>query len=173
MVWYFQETPGDQWDYTSTQPMVLADLTINGRQRKVLLHAPKNGFFYVLDRITGEFISGDKYVKRLTWATGLDKNGRPMEAEGARFKDEPVLLSPGPGGAHNWQPMSFNPVNGLVYIPGQESSGIYTPDPNFTFRPGFRNMAVMGFGAPRPASAPRAPKEPVGAENQPKATGGF
>jgi quinohemoprotein ethanol dehydrogenase len=187
MVWYFQETPGDQWDYTSTQPMILADLTINGRQRKVLLHAPKNGFFYVFDRITGEFISGDKYVKRVTWATGLDKNGRPIEAEGARFKDEPVLLSPGPGGAHNWQPMSFNPANGLVYIPGQESSGTYVPDPNFVFRYGYRNLGMaMGLPGqrrpdgqltpgpgPAPATPPRAAKEPAGAENQPKATGGF
>ena len=96
MVWYFQETPGDTWDYTSTQPMILADLTIDGKQRKVLMHAPKNGFFYVLDRITGEFISGAKYAKRVTWATGLDKNGHPIEAKGARFDTEPVLLSPGP-----------------------------------------------------------------------------
>jgi quinohemoprotein ethanol dehydrogenase len=187
MVWYFQETPGDQWDYTSTQPMILADLTIDGRQRNVLLHAPKNGFFYVLDRITGEFISGDKYVKRLTWAVGLDKNGRPIEAEGARFKDEPVLLSPGPGGAHNWQPMSFNPVNGLVYIPGQESSGTYVPDPNFVFHYGYRNLGMaMGLPGQRrpdgqltpgpgaaPATPPKPAKEPAGAENQPKATGGF
>jgi quinohemoprotein ethanol dehydrogenase len=185
MVWYFQETPGDDWDYTSTQPMVLADLTINGQQRKVLLHAPKNGFFYVLDRITGEFISGDKYVKRVTWAVGLDKNGRPIEAEGARFKDEPVLLSPGPGGGHNWQPMAFNPVTGLIYIPGQESSGTYTPDPNFVFHYGYRNLGMaMGLNGPRradgqltpdpgPATPPKPAKEPAGAENQPKASGGF
>ena len=85
MVWYFQETPGDSWDYTSTQPMILTDLMIDGKPRKVLLHAPKNGFFYVLDRLTGEFISGEKYAKRVTWATGLDKKGRPIEAKGARF----------------------------------------------------------------------------------------
>ena len=91
MVWYFQETPGDDWDYTSTQPMVLADLHIDGKQRKVLMHAPKNGFFYVIDRITGEFISGAPSTrKRVTWATGLDKNGRPIEAKGARYGMEPV-----------------------------------------------------------------------------------
>lgn len=83
--------------------------------------------------MTGEFISGDKYLKRVTWATGLDKNGRLIEAEGARFTTDPVLLSPGPGGAHNWQPMSFNSINGLAYIPGQESSGMYMPDPHFVF----------------------------------------
>src|SRR5580704_7816341 len=176
MVWYFQETPGDEWDYTSTQPMILADLTIAGKQRKVLLHAPKNGFFYVLDRITGEFISGDKYVKRLTWATGLDKNGRPIEAKGARYTTEAVSLSPGPGGAHNWQPMSFNPASGLVYIPGQEGSGVYTPDPNFVFRYGYPNLAMANnLNGPRtpdgqmtPGAAPSKPrippKEPAGAE---------
>src|SRR5262249_2067091 len=105
LVWHFQETPGDHWDYTSVQPMILADLTINGKPRKTLLHAPKNGYFYVLDRVTGEFIHGDKYVKRLTWATGLDAKGRPIEAKGARYTNEPVEISPGPGGAHNWQSM--------------------------------------------------------------------
>src|SRR5580700_8506498 len=185
LAWYFQETPGDTWDFTSTQPIILADLKIDGKQRKVLLHAPKNGFFYVLDRITGEFISGEKYVKRLTWATGLDKNGRPIEAEGARFITDPVLLSPGPGGAHNWQPMAFNPINGLIYIPGQESSGTYVPDPNFVFHYGYRNLGMaMSLNGPRrpdgqltpgpgPATPPKPAKEPPGAENQPKATGGF
>jgi quinohemoprotein ethanol dehydrogenase len=185
MVWYFQETPGDQWDYTSTQPIILADLTLDGKQRKVLLHAPKNGFFYVLDRITGEFISGDKYVKRLTWATGLDKKGRPIEAEGARYAADPVKLSPGPGGAHNWQPMSFNPMSGLVYIPGQESSGTYRPDPNFVYHRGSLNMGITNTlngprredghptGGPPPATPQKPPKEPAGAENQPAATGSF
>jgi glucose dehydrogenase len=101
MVWYFQKTPGDDWDYTSVQPIILADLTINGRQRKVLMHAPKNGFFFVLDRITGEFIAGDKYVKRVTWATGLDSKGRPIEAKGARAAlNDPVLISPAAPVAH-------------------------------------------------------------------------
>src|ERR1700689_1951281 len=164
--------------------MILADLAINGKQRKVLMHAPKNGFFYVLDRITGEFISGEKYAKRVTWATGLDKNGRPIEAKGPRYTTESVSLSPGPGGGHNWQPMSFNPVNGLVYIPGQESSGVYTPDPNFAFNPGFRNTGMLGgLNGPRrpdgqiaPAAPPASagpPKEPEAPENQPQATGGF
>ena len=186
MVWYFQETPGDEWDFTSTQPMILADLTINGKPRKVLLHAPKNGFFYVFDRITGEFISGDPYVKRLTWATGLDSKGRPLEAEGARYGTDPVLLSPGPGGGHNWQPMSFSPLSGLVYIPGQESAGTYRPDPaNFVYNRGFNNMGMASAltgprkadGTPTLGPAPAGPlkpgKEPAGAENQPKATGGF
>jgi quinohemoprotein ethanol dehydrogenase len=102
LVWHSQETPGDDWDFTSVQPMILADLTINGRSRKVLMHAPKNGFFYVLDRLTGEFISGEKYAKRVTWALGLDSKGGPIEAKGNRATlDQAVTMSPGPGGAHN------------------------------------------------------------------------
>ncbi|HEY2379618.1 MAG TPA: PQQ-dependent dehydrogenase, methanol/ethanol family [Terriglobia bacterium] len=183
LVWYFQETPGDDWDFTSVQPMILADITIGGRQRKVLMHAPKSGFFYVLDRITGEFISGEKYAKRVTWAKGLDAKGRPIEAKGARAAiDAPATISPGPGGAHNWQPMSFSPLTGLVYIPGQESSYTYRVEPNFTYNKGFRNMGVVSNLGPRlpdgtttPTAAPAGPppREPEGAELQPKATGGF
>jgi quinohemoprotein ethanol dehydrogenase len=179
MIWYFQETPGDTWDYTSVQPIVLADLMINGRLRKVLLHAPKNGFFYVLDRLTGEFISGGKYAKRVTWATGLDDKGRPIEAKGARYSTQAVTLSPGAGGAHNWQPMSFNPATGLVYIPGQEGSFTYTPDMNFRYVPGYWNTGTnVGRRPPDvPFVAPPKPDGgipmPEGAENAPKAQGGF
>jgi len=180
MVWYFQETPGDTWDYTSTQPMILADLKIDGKTRKVLMHAPKNGFFYMLDRITGEFISGAKYAKRVTWATGLDQNGHPIEAKGARFDKEAILLSPGPLGAHNWQPMSFSPLTGLVYIPGQESNSIYNPDPNFQYTPGYWNTGLtLGRRPPlpngqTPAGRPRGSvAEPEGADQQPKASGRF
>ncbi len=180
MAWYFQETPGDTWDFTATQPMILADLTINGKSRKVLLHAPKNGFFYVLDRLTGEFISGEKFAKRVTWATGLDKKGRPIEAAGARYTTQAVTTSPGNGGAHNWQPMSFSPITKLVYLPGQEAGSTYTPDMNFKFTPGYWNTGTT-IGR-RPADNPSAapPKTadgktpmPEGAENQPDARGAF
>ena len=180
MAWYFQETPGDTWDYTSTQPMILADLTIDGKQRKVLMHAPKNGFFYMMDRITGEFISGAKYAKRVTWATGLDAKGHPIEAKGARFGKEAVLLSPGPLGAHNWQPMSFSPITKLVYIPGEESASIYNPDPNFQYKPGYWNTALtlgrrppLADGRPLAGRPEGAIKEPEGADKEPKATGRF
>jgi quinohemoprotein ethanol dehydrogenase len=181
MVWYFQETPGDDWDYTSTQPIVLADLTIGGRPRRVLLHAPKNGFFYVLDRLTGEFISGEKYAQRVTWATGLDKNGRPIEANGARYGTEPVMIYPGNGGAHNWEAMAFSPLTGLAYIPGTEGGATYARDPDFVYRPGTQNAGMSTTQRPRgpdgkviPPIVPKQPvKEPEGAENQPKATGGF
>ena len=116
-VWHYQETPGDNWDYTSTQPMILADITIDGAPRKVILHAPKNGFFFVVDRTNGKFISAKNFVD-VNWATGYDANGRPMEVAEARG-DKPFDSIPGPYGAHNWHPMSFNPQTGLVYIPAQ------------------------------------------------------
>ncbi|SOY87518.1 PQQ-dependent dehydrogenase, methanol/ethanol family [Cupriavidus taiwanensis] len=117
-VWHYQETPGDNWDYTSTQPMVLADLKLDGQLRKVILHAPKNGFFFVIDRTNGKFISAKNFVD-VNWATGYDANGRPLERPEARAADKAYDAIPGPYGAHNWHPMSFNPQTGLVYLPAQ------------------------------------------------------
>jgi quinohemoprotein ethanol dehydrogenase len=147
MVWYFQEVPGETWDFTATQPMILADLTIDGQARKVLMHAPKNGYFYVLDRISGKFISGKPFVKRMTWSMGLDKNGRPIEAPGARYTTNSIKIWPGAAGAHNWQPMSYSPITGLVYLPGNENSATYSPIPaaEFKFTPGRTNTGVA-FG---------------------------
>ncbi len=127
-VWHFQTTPGETWDYTATQPMILADLEIDGQPRQVLMQAPKNGFFYVLDRITGEFISGGAY-SNMTWATGLDAKGRPIESREARYDKtgKPAVVVPGPGGAHSWQPMSFSPLTGLVYFPVMESGFPFIP----------------------------------------------
>ncbi|WP_347645270.1 PQQ-dependent dehydrogenase, methanol/ethanol family, partial [Comamonas thiooxydans] len=116
--WHYQETPGDNWDYTSTQPMILADIKIAGKPRKVILHAPKNGFFFVLDRTNGKFISAKNFVP-VNWASGYDKNGKPMSIAAARDGSKPHDAVPGPYGAHNWHPMSFNPQTGLVYLPAQ------------------------------------------------------
>lgn len=117
-VWHYQETPGDNWDYTSTQPMILADIAIDGKPRKVILHAPKNGFFFVIDRTNGQFISAKNFVD-VNWATGYDSSGRPIEVPEARSADKSFDAIPGPYGAHNWHPMSFNPQTGLVYLPAQ------------------------------------------------------
>ena len=116
--WHYQETPGDNWDYTSTQPMILADIKIDGKPRKVILHAPKNGFFFVIDRTNGKFISAKNFVD-VNWATGYDAGGRPIEVPEARSPDKPFDSIPGPYGAHNWHPMSYNPQTGLVYLPAQ------------------------------------------------------
>jgi alcohol dehydrogenase (cytochrome c)/quinohemoprotein ethanol dehydrogenase len=133
-VWHYQSTPGETWDYTATQHIVLADLTIGGKPRKVLMQAPKNGFFYVIDRTNGEFIHAKNYVN-VTWTTGLDpKTGRPHFVPEARFLKEPAMVSPGPIGAHNWYPMSYSPLTNLVYIPALEASSYYGHDENFEFR---------------------------------------
>jgi len=124
-IWHYQTTPGDTWDYTATQHMILADLQIDGKTRQVLMQAPKNGFFYVLDRETGELISADNYVP-MNWAKGIDmETGRPIFSEAGDYSEEPKIVTPSPLGGHNWQPMSYNPDTGLVYIPAQYSSLLY------------------------------------------------
>lgn len=133
-VWHFQTTPGDNWDFDATQPLMFADLEIEGRPRSVIMQASKNGFFFVLDRATGEFISGAPFVEGITWATELDHMGRPNEI--AYAGTEAMIVSPGPGGAHNWNPMAFNPMTGLVYLPAKiRSQGLHTPDPDWTYDP--------------------------------------
>jgi quinohemoprotein ethanol dehydrogenase len=114
--WYFQTTPNDNWDYDSVQQLMLLDLNINGKPRKVIVQASKNGFFWVLDRVTGEFISGAPYVKT-TWALGLDAKGRPIVNPAAYYDTDSISLFPTGGGAHNWSPMSYSPLTGYVYIP--------------------------------------------------------
>ena len=143
--WHYQETPGDNWDYTSTQPMILADLTIAGKPRKVILHAPKNGFFFVIDRVTGRFISAKNFVD-VNWATGYDKNGRPMEIASARDVDKPNDAIPGPNGAHNWHPMSFNPKTGLVYLPAQHIPIELKDDKNWRFNQSAPGQLQSGTG---------------------------
>jgi quinohemoprotein ethanol dehydrogenase len=127
--WHYQETPGDHWDYTATQPMILADITLDGTPRKVILHAPKNGFFFVIDRTNGKFISAKNFVD-VNWATGYDANGRPIEVKEARGEAAYDSI-PGPYGAHNWHPMSFNPQTGLVYLPAQGVPLNLTPEKSF------------------------------------------
>ena len=124
-VWHYQTTPGDTWDYTATQPLILADLDIEGKKRKVIMQAPKNGFFYVIDRTNGEFISADNYVYQ-NWTTGMGADGRPIEAEGARYTDGKAhWISPSSHGGHNWPPMSYNHQTGLVYIPTAKQADAY------------------------------------------------
>jgi PQQ-dependent dehydrogenase (methanol/ethanol family) len=152
-VWHYQTTPGDDWDYTAVQPIMLLDVTLQGRQRAVLVQAPKNGFFYVLDRITGEFISAQGYADDLTWASGVDQEtGRPLETPQARYGTTGgVYLSPGPTGAHNWRPMSFNPATGLVYLPAQNTNSYYERA-TVNYQVGQWNTGTArGGGADRPA----------------------
>ncbi len=165
--WYFQVVPGDSWDYDSVQQLLLADLTIRGRQRKVLMQANKDGFYYVIDRVSGQFISGQPFAK-VTWAKGLDeRTGRPFINPEAHYGAETIQISPGPGGGHNWSPMSFNPTTGLVYIPtSMVSSSNFSVDPEFTYKPGRSNIGVrrgappangQGFAPPPPPTLPPPP----------------
>ncbi len=141
-VWHYQTTPGESWDYTAAQHIILADLEIDGQLRKVAMQAPKNGFFYVLDRETGELISAENYVP-VTWATGIDQEtGRPIETANARYTDGPSLLLPGPVGGHNWQPMAFSPDTKLVYLPAQEIPNLYGSNSDFDFRQGQWNTGT-------------------------------
>ncbi len=178
-VWHYQTTPGDSWDYTATQHMILADLTLNGVVRKVIMQAPKNGFFYVLDRQTGEFISAKPYVP-ITWATHVDpETGKPVETENARYQvDHPMrglspketvarlkgmepeelqktlatlLRKPAPFGGHNWHPMTYDPNTGLVYIPALDIPFVYGNETQFKYEPGRWNTGIdPALNAPLP-----------------------
>ena len=158
MKWYYQAVPGDSWDYDSVQQLTLADITIAGRARRVIMQANKNGYFYVIDRITGEFISASPFAP-LNWSEAMDKKtGRPFIHPRAFYGSDPVTIFPGPLGAHNWSPMSFNPQTGLVYVPSAlMSSSTYTVNPSmFVFKEGGRNTGT-GRGAAAPDPDPNAP----------------
>jgi PQQ-dependent dehydrogenase (methanol/ethanol family) len=166
--WYYQMVPGDSWDFDSVQQLMLVDLTINGRQRKVIMQANKNGFYYVLDRLTGAFISAEPFAE-VTWAKGIDREtGRPIINPEAHYDQsgDTVVIEPGPGGAHNWSPMSYNPSAGLIYIPTSTNSSFnYTEEKNFTFAPGRQNMGIS-FGPPRGGAGTRG--EAPGAAGAPR-----
>lgn len=137
MVWYYQTTPGESWDFTATQQMILADLEIEGRTRKVLMQAPKNGFFYVLDRETGKLLSAKNYV-RVNWASGVDlKTGRPIFTGKENFDEKITLVFPSTYGGHNWNPMAYSPNTGLVYIPAREIGWIWGADRPTWFMTGY------------------------------------
>jgi quinohemoprotein ethanol dehydrogenase len=142
--WHYQTTPGDLWDYDSAETLTLATLKIDGRDRKVVMQAAKNGFFYVLDRASGELLSAKNFVP-VNWATGVDlRTGRP-DVNPAAYYDasgKMWLGTPGPFGAHNWQPMSFSPLTGLVYIPAQQLPFPYVRDKDFRPEPVGANLGV-------------------------------
>jgi quinohemoprotein ethanol dehydrogenase len=145
LAWHFQTTPGDSFDYDATQPLIQLDLSLNGRPRKVLVQANKNGFFYVLDRQTGEFLSAAPFVSGITWASGIDqKSGRPIERPGVADRN-PKLLSPEPNGAHNWNPMAFHPATGLVYFPARIGTQmVHVPDRKWKYDPDRDNVGIDG-----------------------------
>ncbi len=158
-VWHYQTTPGDSWDYTATQPIMTADLMIDGTKHHVVMQAPKNGFFYVLDAATGKLLSADKYAG-VNWSEKVDADGKPVDNPRARYghnDNKAVELSVGPNGGHIWQPWAYNPQTGLVYIPVHRDSFSYQNDPHWKFVQGRWNLAqgpLGGFTQPRPAPPP-------------------
>ena len=166
--WHYQMVPGDQWDYDSVQQMILADMNINGRMRKVIMQANKNGFFYVLDRVTGEFISAQPF-SRVTWAKGIDqKTGRPLINKEVMYGKDPQPVSPGGGGAHNWSPMSYNPQTGLVYVATRgwdtftyATDFDFKPDPNRAGGSGQTGLKGNTRGLQVQAQAPATGPEPL------------
>jgi quinohemoprotein ethanol dehydrogenase len=173
--WHYQNVPGDEWDFDSVQHLLLADVTIKGVKRRVILQANKNGFLYTLDRANGKFISATPIAK-VNWALGVDEaTGRPIINPDARYSaTESANITPGPGGAHNWSPMSFNPALGLLYVSGQSGGGFtYAVQPKFEYNPQQQNMGIVfgggrggrgGRGGPGAAGgAPGAAAGPAGA----------
>jgi PQQ-dependent dehydrogenase (methanol/ethanol family) len=148
--WHYQTTPGDTWDFTAVQHMVLAELEIGGVEREVIMQSPQNGFFYVLDRKTGELLSAEN-VMPVNWATHINmETGRPVETADARY-DETLAakkITPGPAGAHGWHPMSFNRNTGLVYIPVRQSPLIYKLDEEYETKPIGMNLGVNFWDPP-------------------------
>ncbi len=140
--WHYQGVPGESWDFTQTQSIILASLKIGGSDRKVMMQAPKNGFFYVIDRSNGKLLSAKNFVSQ-NWTSGVDmKTGRPIEMPGARYEKSPFVALPSGHGAHNWQPMAYSPQTQLAYIPAQEVPLAYVSDNPFVARPGGWNLGV-------------------------------
>ena len=187
LVWYYQEVPGDDWDYDSIADLMLADLNIGGKKRQVIMHAPKDAFFYVLDRLTGEVISADPITK-VSWALAMDAKGKPMVNPAARYKTTSVSVNPGPSGGHVWPPWSYNPATGLVYIPGTaglgsnyQAAATYTPAPTeiglegrgqFNMGTGVSGGQTRGRGnqakGPEPANAEAAATQAIPAPPKPE-----
>ena len=141
-LWHYQQTPGESWDFTATQHIMLADMEWQGETRKVLWQAPKNGFFFIVDRSNGKLLSAEPYA-RVNWATHYDmETGRPVETERARYQDKPEFIRPSSMGAHNWHPMAYSPKTGLVYIPAIDALFKYGDAENYLHQWGHWNLGI-------------------------------
>ncbi len=149
-IWHYQTTPGERWDYTATQHMILAELPIEGEQRQVIMQAPKNGFFYVIDRTNGKLISAEPYA-RVNWASHIDlETGRPVFTDVADYRDEPKFTLPSMVGAHNWHPMAYHPEHKLVYIPVIEQGFEFKANDEFANEGTLHTGVVMSMGRADP-----------------------
>ncbi|WP_372810697.1 PQQ-dependent dehydrogenase, methanol/ethanol family [Litorivivens sp.] len=142
-LWHYQQTPGESWDFTATQHIMLADMEWQGTQRKVIWQAPKNGFFFVIDRQSGELLSAEPYA-RVNWATHYDMStGRPVETDRARYRNRAEFIRPSSMGAHNWHPMAYSPQTGLVYIPAIDALFKYGDVEQYLHKWGHWNLGVV------------------------------
>jgi quinohemoprotein ethanol dehydrogenase len=149
--WHYQMVPGENWDYTCTQQMTLAELDLEGKRTPVIMQAPKNGFFYVLDRRDGKLLSAKNYVP-VNWATHIDLvTGRPVENRELLYDQyRGQIIRPAHFGAHNWQPMSYSPLTGYVYLPAQDTSWFYARAAAYDHGEFTMNLGL--HGALRPAA---------------------
>jgi quinohemoprotein ethanol dehydrogenase len=166
--WHYQEVPGEAWDLDAVSDMILTDLTIDGKPRKALMHAPKAGYFYVIDRGTGKIISGKPFVPGVTWTTGLDPaTGAPIMNPAAQYDNKtPSRSYPGGGGAHSWHPTSYSPKTGLVYLQARQGPpGLFTPRPTYDYVKHIDNIGIYAFGMVVPddikAREPPMPPNPT------------
>ncbi|MEP5566848.1 MAG: PQQ-dependent dehydrogenase, methanol/ethanol family [Halioglobus sp.] len=145
-VWHYQQNPGETWDYTATQQMILIDIDWQGKPRKVLMQAPKNGFFFIIDRVTGELLSAEPFVP-VNWASHYDLDtGRPVENPAARYVSEPFNVRPSGLGGHNWHSMSYSPQTGLVYLPALDFAAPMEQEEEYTWFDGQWNLGYkMGY----------------------------
>ncbi len=170
MKWYYQTTPGDNWDFAATQHIVLDELEIGGERRKVLMQAPKNGFFYVLDRESGELLNAFAFGA-LNWATHVDLDtGRPVEDPATAYEEKPQWILPGNSGAHTWHPMSWDAARRLVFVPTQELSLFYALPREFTetgvYKARFNTWNLGIERGPRVAELIAASDDPEGPPQQ-------
>ena len=166
MNWFYQMTPADNWDFNAAQDIALLDMEIDGEMRSVALQAPKNAFFYVLDRETGEMLRASQYVRQ-TWATRIDmETGRPVENVELQWDETPHWVAPSNAGGHSWQPMSVDPDRGIAYFAVQDMSAYYMLPEEFVetgqwkLNDGFMSLGV-NFGRPGRDGVPPMP-EPKG-----------
>src|SRR5690606_29241686 len=127
-LWHYQQIPWEEWDYDAVQQLVVADLEVDDQERKVLMQTTKSGYYYMVDAWTGELIRANNFVP-VNWTSGYDmETVRPIINEAAQYtkRDTATIIQPGPQGAKNWHPMSYNPDTGLLYIPAQENSMAFT-----------------------------------------------
>jgi len=159
--WHYQETPGESWDLDAIADIVLADLPVDGKVRKVAMHAPKSGLFWVLDRQTGRAISGVPFVAGVNWTFGLDPaTGKPI-MNPAAYYDNKTPVRVGPNSAHSWHPVSFSPKTGLMYLQANQTPPpLWTPKPTYEWIKGVDNVGLYMFGGPIPAETlARTPPE--------------